>query len=653
MRTLLFGACSVAALCAGLPAYAQIGEVIIVGYLEEEIPQELARYGTRVETVSAEEILNGGYVDITGVLEKEIPGMFIAARGGPFDYVNISYQGSRASDVLWLIDGVRFNNRLYAGTTPVDTIPAHMVERIEAIEGGQALFYGTQAIAGAVNIVTRDFSETSDGMIKGGLDTNGGRTVSGYYRDSIGPHQFVVYASHDAAEGFTPFRRSDMQPSMTDRDRSYDVNTYGGKYGIDLGNTLRLSTTYQHTSAQLDHTGPKGINYAFNSRDEDILTAKIDYTPTDNFELFIKGYYHWWYAGYSQANNTTPPGGPLTVFDTKTPWWYDDYGVNVLGKFDTGAGVEIFAGYDFQSYVGQDDVLLIAKQTAKVHAPFAQIRTTDDLIPNVRLSAGVRHNMPSDGEDATVWNVSGQWDVMPGLFVRSSVGTSFRLPTAEELYAFDACCTQGNPNLEPEEGFNVNASVGGNAGVMSGLSWEIIGFWRDVDNLIQADGADVYQNLPGTVETRGFQLVATLALTGDLTARADYTWAQSERSGTNQQIDDIPESFFKVGLDYAPMTMPFGVDISVLHVGDNHRTLGAFGRVNYGNYTVVDLNGRYFIDQDRKHRIGFGLKNVFDETYDTRIRTTTPDGGGPAYIYGHLGQPQTFYLNYSYAFSFE
>ena len=49
------------------------------------------------------------------------------------------------SDVLWLVDGIRINNRLYGGTTPLDTLPASMVERIEVLNGGQALFYGTRA----------------------------------------------------------------------------------------------------------------------------------------------------------------------------------------------------------------------------------------------------------------------------------------------------------------------------------------------------------------------------------------------------------------------------------------------------------------------------------------------------------------------------
>ena len=654
MRTLLLGACSAIALYAG-SAHAQVAEVLVTGYLEEELPQELARYGVRVETVTAEEILDGGYYDITEILEKQTPGMFIAARGGVFDYVNVSYQGSRTQDILWLVDGVRINNRLYAGTTPVDTIPAVIMERIEALEGGQSLFYGTQGIAGAVNMVTRGFSETSDGMVKGGLNTNNGWNTSGYYRDSFGAHQFVVYASHDQADGFQPFRDQDYQPTSTDRDRSYEVTTLGGKYGIDFTNDLRFSTTYQHTDAKLDHSSPKGPAFAFNTRNEDILTGKIDFTPSDMFEFFAKGYYHWWDAAFSQANNTNPPSGTFTFFDDNIPWWFHDYGLNLLGKFDSGSGVEIFGGYDFQSYVGQDDFLVIAKQKANVHALFSQIRTTDDLFENGRIAFGVRHNMPSGSPDATVWNVSGQLDLSPDLFIRSSLGTSFRLPTAEELFARDACCTFGNPNLEPERGFGLNASIGGRLPIVDNFNWEVVGFFRDIDNLIQSD-ADIIQetftNAPGTVEVRGFQVVLDSDLTRDLSADASFTYSSSELAGTNTQINDIPTSHWKFGIDYHPMSLPFGLYGNLVHVGDIYRNFSdPIGRQNYGGYTIVDVGARYFIDQDRRHRIGVHLQNAFDEEYATRVRTTTPDGGGDSYVYWHLGTPRTLRVDYSFLFS--
>jgi len=133
--------------------------VVTAPPLDEALPAQLSSYGTRVDRVSAEQIQNGGYTDVAQSLETLVPGLYVSPKNGPFDYVTVSLQGSRTQDVLWLLDGVRLNNRLYGGTTPLDTLPASIVERLEVLEGPQALFYGTQGVAGAVNIVTKPFSD--------------------------------------------------------------------------------------------------------------------------------------------------------------------------------------------------------------------------------------------------------------------------------------------------------------------------------------------------------------------------------------------------------------------------------------------------------------------------------------------------------------
>ena len=82
--------------------------------------------------------------------------------------MNVSLLGGRQVDTLWLVDGVRISNRLYTTTTPLDTIPANMIEKIEVLKGGQSLFYGTSAISGAINIVTKGFTEELDGQFSAG-----------------------------------------------------------------------------------------------------------------------------------------------------------------------------------------------------------------------------------------------------------------------------------------------------------------------------------------------------------------------------------------------------------------------------------------------------------------------------------------------------
>ena len=173
------------------PEEAATDEIVVWGdRLEESLPLELAELGSRVEVITAEEIEDGGYGDVSQILASEVPGLFVSQKNGPFDYVNASLQGSRTQEILWLVDGVRISNRLYNTTTPLDTLPASMVERIEVLKGGQSLFYGTQSVGGVINVVTRTYSAETEGEVSAGLDTNEGTHVDGFVRGGGGTQRF-------------------------------------------------------------------------------------------------------------------------------------------------------------------------------------------------------------------------------------------------------------------------------------------------------------------------------------------------------------------------------------------------------------------------------------------------------------------------------
>lgn len=665
MKTLLTAAMSAAAfLCANATAaqpatttpvaLGGIEEVVVTGRLEEDLPIELAQIGTRVNTVSGVQIRNIGAIDIAQSLQASVPGLYVSPKNGPFDYVDISLQGSRTQDVLWLVDGVRINNRLYGGTTPLDTLPSSMVEQIEVLEGSQALFYGTQGVAGAINIVTRGFSDTPDGSLTVGADTHNGRHFDGTFRDTLAGNHFVVYGSSDHSEGFKPFRDQDYQPSGTDRRRAYDVLTVGGKYAYDLTDALRFSTSYQHTDAKLDFARSARAAVAFNERNEDILSAKLDYAPSRELELFLKGYYHWWYAYFTEFDNDLANPGKLIRIDDHDFWGFTDYGVNAVAKYAPMQGLEYFVGYDYQNYTGSDVVLVITQKTEHVHALFGQIATTPDLIPNTRLAAGFRYNAPSVGPSATVWNVSGQFNISDDVFVRGMVGTSFRLPTAEELFADDPNDERGNPDLKPETSTNANASVGGALGTT--FKWEAIGFYREIDNLIDlatfddATNQDVFGNVPGKVTVHGGEFVLQAALGEAFAATLSYTHSSAKMSGSDVQLNRIPEDLFKAMLDYHPADMPFGLTASVNYVGSVHNNVSGVGRVGYGNYAVFDVGGRVFFDAMRRHRLNVNVQNAFDTHYASSVARGRTDVGNKSYLIENRGLPRTLRLSYSYAF---
>ncbi len=119
------------------------------------------------------------------------------------------------------------------------------------------------------------------------------------------------------------------------------------------------------------------------------------------------------------------------------------------------------SGYDLQKYGGRDEVLLIEPNKELTQAVFGQLRLSPELIPGTHLSAGFRYNHPDVGDQSIVWNTTGQYDFSESLFVRTTLGTNFRLPSAEELFANDPLDERGNPNLKPEKSRSIETSVGG------------------------------------------------------------------------------------------------------------------------------------------------------------------------------------------------
>lgn len=632
-------------------------EVLVQGQkLEETLPMELSNYGNRIQVIDSDTIQRLGMVDVTEVMASLGKSLVIIPRGGAFDYSEVSLLGSRTVDVLWLVDGVRVSNRLYNEFTQLDTIPAHMIERVEVLEGGQSLFYGTMAIGGVVNIVTKSFADRTSGAISAGTDSRGARSFSAHLRGSAaGKHRYVLYASSDEAEGNLPYRKADMEPSATDRHRGYDYSVFGLKYSYDFSEAARISLGYQHANGKQDYPYPYLASEIYNTRSQDFASLKFDYEVSDALAFYLKGYYHKWVSHYTQINNSLANPGTFDIIYYDVPWWFKDYGVNALAKFSLHKGAEYYLGYDLQNYSGEDQVIDIAHLTETVHSVFAQVRSTPQFLEKARLSAGVRVNKPEESGTQAIWNVSGQYDITDSLYVRANAGTAFRLPSAFELFSVDPCC-KGNPALEAEKSRNYNVSVGamfGNGARPSTL--EVVGFYREVDNLVSyvdnpVLGVLEFQNTPNTVRFSGFQLSSRIALSDALSANATYMFTSSKDPATDLQIDHVPRQTAKASFEYVPSQRRFGGAMTYNYVGKTYMTVSTFGRQPYGDYGTLDLSAFFDLDADRKHRITLRLLNAFDTEQVTRLRRGYRDADGSPYLSHYIGAPRTIQAKYSFNF---
>jgi vitamin B12 transporter len=312
------------------------------------------------------------------------------------------------------------------------------------------------------------------------------------------------------------------------------------------------------------------------------------------------------------------------------------------------------AGWDYQHYSGQDQVFLIAPNAETVHAPFAQVRTTDGFSEKLRLSLGARHNNPDNGQSATVWTATGHWDITGSVFTRASVGTGFRLPDAYELFVVDPCCEQGNPNLKPERSKYANFSVGGRGGAAggAGFSWELVGFVRDIEDRISIvtlpSGIDTLENVPGTAKVRGGELILSAHNGNGFSGSASFTKVEARPAGSSLQQQETPKTLSKLALNYSPREGALYAGMTMTYTGDVFRNTGGT-RLNYGNYFVFDLAAGLRLGTDRRHRISVRLENALDENYASRIRPGETDAGDP-YVYEFRGTPRTLHASYAYEF---
>jgi vitamin B12 transporter len=629
------------------------GEIVVDGKsLEDALPQTLARFGSDIEVVTDTQVRDRGAVDVAQALAN-VPGLYIKPGSGPFSYVDVSLQGSRTQDVLWTVDGIRINNRLYGSTSPNDTLPASMIERVEVLKGGESLFYGTQAAAGVINVVTRGFTDDFNGQINGNVDSRAGTNLDGYARGSIGDQKFVVYASRNYAEGYRPY--SVEQPSATDRKRGYRLWSIGGKYQYDLSPDLRFNLQYQHTQAKLDNLSPSRVLKSRNDRNEEIASARLDYTGNDTVQFYLKGCFHDWKTAYVQILNPVPAGPPIVVYQPGTFWGYKDYGGSAVIKLHPHRGLEYLFGYDFQNFNGRDDVLLIGKTSEQVHAGIFQVRTTDELSRHGRIAAGLRYNK-TGGSKKTIWNVSGRYELGDALYVEAIGGTSFVLPDASSLYGIDPCCEVGNPKLKPEQSLNANATVGG---ALAGgkLSWKATYFARRITDLIDADYDNpafpngIYVNVDNKVNVRGAELSLEATPAEAWHIAASYTYTRARTEGTHTQLDRTPEQFAKGSIAYAPPERSFGANATINWLGDAYSSPSGFARQNYGNYVLVDLGGYLYVDgAARRNRLGITIENVTNRDYATRgFGSGAADTGG-RFLYFNRGVPRTLRVSYGLSF---
>ena len=138
-----------------MPAiYAQDSEpleIVITGGL---VPVSRDNVGTSVTVIDSEQIEQRGY-DFVGDILQDVPGLNLARNGGPGTLSEIRLRGAEADQTLILIDGIEANDPSQSSGFDFAHLLADSVERIEVLRGAQSALWGSDAIGGVINIITK------------------------------------------------------------------------------------------------------------------------------------------------------------------------------------------------------------------------------------------------------------------------------------------------------------------------------------------------------------------------------------------------------------------------------------------------------------------------------------------------------------------
>lgn len=611
-------------------------QIVSAPSVESGTVAAMAQYGSNVNVVSREQIERAGpSADVSRVMQMFIPGLYVAPKNGPFDYGTYSLLGGRNDDTLILLDGVRLNNRLYGGLY-LDTLPANAIERIEVLKGGQSLLFGTQAVSGVINIVTRSpQTRTAAGEVNMGLDTFGGTTgdarVEKIFSNGWGDLGVLAYVSRNASEGYQPFRNRDMK-NVTDKKRSYEVTTFGTKAVQSFGDDSRLELLYQYADANLDFARPVASHKTTNDRVQQIATATFEQSLDERLSYFVKGHINDWDTRYTRINNLD--GGGTQVINPNDYWGFTDWGVQAEGKAELPGGHVVIVGSDNQWFKGQDDVLVIDDNKAQAHALYSQLRPQIDALPDWHPSLGVRHEAMSGGDSATVGMLTSLYNLNDHWALRGQYGTAYKLPNAEQLFVNEAD-EQGNRHLKPEKSRNAELGLDYSGQLAErDFSASVTVFKRKISDLITLDDVQ-WVNGEGQIQMRGFEADARLALNDQWSVQADMTRNLTEsRAGVT--LNDIPSFFARSRIGFESQNRLWGAGAALRYIRD----VISAKQVEYGHYSVVDADAYRYLDSAHQHRLSLLVENLFDRDYVTS-RANNVD---------NLGRPFTAEVRYRYRF---
>ena len=581
------------------------------------IPTPETEVASSITVITADDIEAKQSQTLPDVL-KDVPGLNLVQTGGPGGQTAIFIRGTNSNHTKVLVDGIDVSDP----STPDASFDfgqflTQDIERIEVLRGPQSGLYGSDAIGGVINIITRSGSgpaQLSGNVQAGSFDTfNQAAGVSG----SDGPFHYAANLEH-LHTGSVPVTPLDLLlPGEPRNNDYYDNMTSSTKLGFDVTDHFDLGLVARYTDTHLRFTSddpnlfpspPEALQGASNTRQL--------YARATEHSVMLDGALEQTLGiadSHIDSTDFTPPAdGPPTGFAgerLKIDW-------QGVARFASSQALIFGAEHE------RDEIRQPILADLTIDSGYAELQSGfgdsffDTL--SLRYDDNDRFGSKVTYRVAPVYLVKGT-----GTKLKASVGTGFKAPTLEELFEnFPAFDFFANPNLKPES--STGYDLGFEQTVLdTPLSFGVTYFRNNIRNLI-TDNADFtsYANV-GRAMTQGAESFVAYQPIQSLTLRLDYTYTEATDEILHEELLRRPKHKATLNGNWQA-TRRLSFNATILAVSswiDGNRDF-SIPRLNAPGYTTVNLAASF--DINSKLAVFARIDNLFDRHYENPVGFLQP-----------------------------